>query len=104
MLVMAPESETPKERMRRFLRSFPALKHAPGVEPFDPLKLDAWAAGPCSHGERCTAQFVLNVWTHSSVTDEMWSCGPFDVLEALAVWDEPQRAAFLAWARDPWWP
>ncbi len=104
MLVMRPASDISKEKLRRFLRSFPALEHAPGIEPFDAEKLDAWAAGPCSHGERCTAQFVLSVWGHTTAKNCPWACGPFDVMDALGVWDETHRAAFLAWARDPWWP
>ena len=33
-----------------------------------------------------------------------WENGPFDVIEALKCWDVRHREAFLAWARDPWWP
>jgi hypothetical protein len=33
-----------------------------------------------------------------------WEAGRFDVMEALRVWDLKHRAAFLEWAKDPWWP
>lgn len=39
-------------RLRDLLRALPALRGAPGVDPFDATQLDRWAAGPCSHGER----------------------------------------------------
>jgi hypothetical protein len=29
--------------------------------------------------------------------------GVFLVMDALSVWDREHRAAFLAWAADPWW-
>jgi len=80
--------------------SFPCLRRAVGIRPWDANLLADWAGGPVSHGERVTAQFVLAVWC----PDEAWPCGRFDLMEALAVWDLPHRAAFLAWATDPWWP
>ena len=33
---------------------------------------------------------------------ETWRVGAFNAAAALASWDEGHRAAFLAWARDPW--
>jgi hypothetical protein len=33
-----------------------------------------------------------------------WETGAFDAMEALKCWDIRHRGAFLAWARDPWWP
>lgn len=86
--------------MTELARSFPCLKNAPGVDPWDPAALDRWAAGPASHGERVTASFVLAVWDSS--TD--WACGRFDLMEALNVWPPSHRDPFLRWAASPWWP
>ena len=92
-----------EERMRRRLEnlasSFPALRGKPGVVPWNSDALDTWAARGASHGERLCAQFVLSVWNHQ----ERWHAGPFEVVTAFMVLDEENRAAFLAWAREPWW-
>jgi len=87
-------------RMTELARSFPCLRDAPGVDPWDPQALDRWAVGPASHGERVAASFLLAVWDSS--TD--WTCGRFDLMEALNVWPESHRVPFLQWACDPWWP
>jgi hypothetical protein len=80
--------------------TFPSLERAPGVHPWDALKVEKWAvSGGPSHGELCAARFILAVWNQY---DE-WRCGPFDVMDALRVWDLPHRKAFLDWAADPWW-
>ena len=89
-----------RERMTELARSFPCLRNAWGVSPFQPEELNRWAASGLSHGERVTAQFILAVWDPS--TD--WEAGRFDLMEALHVWPETHRVPFLLWARDPWWP
>ena len=86
-------------RMTNLARTFPSLQGAPGVRPWNPEELDRWATSVASHGERVTASFLLAVWTGSE-----WPGSPFDLMEALRVWDPPHREAFLAWASDPWWP
>lgn len=91
-------------KMATFASNFPCLQGAPGVEPWDSLQLDEWAMKGVSHGERCTAQFVLAVWGHTTIKGCSWKCGPFDFIEAISVWDEANRNAFLEWAKDPWWP
>lgn len=88
-------------RMTAFARTFPCLRQAPGTELWDAPEFDRWAADtPLSHGEVETARFVLAVWDPAGT----WRCGRFDLMEALRVWDETHRQAFLAWAGDPWWP
>ena len=87
-------------QIRQLARTFPSLgKNAPGIDPWIPHELNRWAVGPASSGERHAARFVLAVWDNAAD----WECGRFDIVEALTVWDEPHRAAFLAWAGDPWW-
>jgi hypothetical protein len=88
-------------QMTAFARTFPCLRESPGTQLWDALVFDGWAAeSPLSHGELVTAQFILAVWDPAGT----WRCGRFDLMEALGVWDEPHRAAFLAWASEPWWP
>lgn len=71
----------------------------PGADPWDADLLCAQFRG-ASHGERLAIQFLLNVWDPG----KKWSCGKFDVFEALATWDDHNREAFLSWANDPFWP
>lgn len=89
-----------RERMTELAESFPCLRGARGVRPFDPGELNRWAAGPASHGERVTASFILAVWDSSTE----WEAGRFDLMEALNVWSPSHRVPFLEWASDPWWP
>ena len=93
-----PAHET---KMSLLTRTFPSVAMAAGVEPWAANLLDQWAAEtPVSHGELLTARFLLAVWDPAM----LWRCGPFELMEALRVWDDRHRAAFLTWARDPWWP
>lgn len=87
--------------MRDLARAFPALrKGVPGVDPWDPMKLDAWLeGGGASDSELDTAAFVLRVWN----AGDPWS-RRFDAMEAIARWDHVNRAVFVEWARAPWWP
>ena len=97
---LTEEERSLRARMAAFAVTFPSMRYASGVEPWDAVELDAWGNGPCSHGKRVTAQFLLNVWDPS--TD--WKCGRFDLMEALNVWPPSHREPFLRWASDPWWP
>jgi hypothetical protein len=77
------------------------LEKASGVTLWDANTLDRWAASYTgSHGELITARFLLAVWD----PEHTWSCGRFELMEALRVWNDRHRAAFLKWASDPWWP
>lgn len=79
------------ERMSRLAESFPTLEGQPGVRPWDPTRFaDQEDQGS---GHRAAVQFVLHVWN---------TANPFDI-EAFASWDSAHRAAFVAWAKDPWW-
>jgi hypothetical protein len=111
------------DRMALLCDTFPTLSRAEGVQPFDPEAFDAWACGPVPcHGATYAARFVLAVWSGRTgkvgkprrreswdgewrfPVDLPWRCGPFDIIDALSTWDGVHRAAFVAWARDPWWP
>jgi len=83
---------------------FPTLvrrgRPAPGVDPWDPAALEAWACGPVpGTGARAAARFLLGVWAPHA----HWRCGPFTLAD-FGAWDGRHREAFLDWAGDPWWP
>lgn len=88
-------------KMAAFAASFHVLRGCPGVDPWDPDALDAWAAeGIASPATLECARCVLAVWNPTAE----WQCGRFDVIAALTRWDAKNRAAFIAWATSPWWP
>jgi hypothetical protein len=88
-------------RMSALALSFPSLRQADGLAPWEPEPFARWMrSGAPGHGAKCAGQFLLSVWNPST----RWKGGRFDLHEALAIWDEAHRAAFLAWARAPWWP
>lgn len=89
------------KRMTEIAERFRMLLGAPGVRPFEPERLDAWAAAAgMSEASKDCARFVLHVWNvHAE-----WTSGPFDAVRALGRWDAGHRSAFLAWAQDPYFP
>ena len=111
--------------MTELALSFPTLRGADGVDPFDPVALDEWACSVASHGGVLAAQFVLAVFhgragrvgkrrktpekdawfgAHRFNVDTHWHCGIFDIVDALGTWDHAHRAAFVSWVEDPFWP
>lgn len=82
-------------RITALARSFPALRGAPGLEPWDALALADWAMGPASSGQRWAALFVLAVWNRYD-----WGRS-FDLVAALCTWDEEHWQAFRTWAANP---
>jgi hypothetical protein len=99
-------------RIEQLARSFQALRTAPHhlFDPWDPLRFaDYYRTG--SSGEKDAALFVLSVWNPMTnwrrvaklARDRGPTGGLFDVHRALSNWDPANRAAFLHWARDPWW-
>ena len=98
---MTAESLDLEARMAALARTFPSTAKADGVRLWDANTFDRWVAeSPVSHGELLTAQFLLAVWDPA----QDWRCGRFDLMDALRIWDDRHRAAFLAWVADPWWP
>ncbi len=97
---MGHQISEPEIRIRLLAQKFPSMWNAPGVSAWNALIFDKWATeGGLSHGEVCTARFLLAVWD----PDGKWSSGNFCIMEALRVWDLTHRTAFLEWAADPWW-
>jgi hypothetical protein len=92
--------EKTHKKMTAFARTFPSMRHALGIDPWDAEELASWSKGPLSHGERVTAWFLLSVWDPVVA----WDLDPFDLMEALRIWDPAHHQAFLRWAAKPWWP
>ncbi len=97
---LTEEEQALRARMTAFALTFPSMQHALGVKPWDALELDRWGSGSRSHGERVTAQLLLSVWDSSTE----WTCGRFNLMEALRIWDAEHHQAFLKWVANPWWP
>jgi ParB/RepB/Spo0J family partition protein len=91
------ESLTKEERMTRLAESFPSLKGAPGVAPWDAGKL-VHCLEPMAHGERLAALFCLHVWNPGK---SLWGKRPFNLFEAVGVWDSQHLDALRAWLRSP---
>jgi hypothetical protein len=88
-------------RMAALATTFPGLAQADGVFPWEAEHFERWLrSGAPGHGAKYAGQFVLSVW--NPYTE--WKSGRFDLHEALGIWDNPHRAAFVAWVRSPWWP
>ena len=93
---------TAQERIVELALTFPSLRRwaLTEVRPWEANRFDAWAAeSALSHGEKVSARFVLAVWDPKAE----WRSGRFNLMEALRIWDPEHRAAYLAWASDPWW-
>jgi len=89
-------------RMTAIARSFPSLRKAAGVDPWDADLFAEWAKGPAvTHGGMHAAAFVLSVWNNDPAA---FGLPPFDFTRAWGTWDEAHSAALLAWAREPFWP
>ena len=95
-------------RFATMARAFPSLiDWVPSQrEDWDAESFAAANAGR-SGGEKDAALFVLSVW--NSTTDwadyglQRAGSGRFDLHAALSNWDAEHHAAFLAWARAPFW-
>jgi len=94
-------------RFYALVESFPTLK---GRMPLDPdgfaAESFARAAAPMSSGEKDAALFCLGVWSATcdwkryGLTNR-YGRGKFDALAAISNWDDRHIAAFIAWAKNP---
>lgn len=88
--------------------SFPCLEDAvypegerigqalvPSIENINTL--DLWASKYAGSGAKQVVAFVLMVYSRRVA----WRTPPFDLLEAMSVWDEHNRKAFAAWVERP---
>lgn len=98
---MADTRDSPEAKIRLLSQTFPCLWEVPGSAPWDARAFDAWgASGTLRHGELVPVQFILAVRD----SNHDWRSGRFGLMDALSVWDSTHRAAFVAWASNPWWP
>jgi hypothetical protein len=97
------------DRMTAFCQRMPALAERQGfglgwdpdiVFQVDRVEGDEWDNAP--------DEYPMPEWAHSSAMIEavrfarhVWNA--HNRPPSLAFWDSSNRAAFLAWAEDPWW-
>jgi hypothetical protein len=89
-------------RMTRLAESFRSLEYKPGVRPWNAVALANWVRshdGDATPAQAQAAAFVLEVASMSTVWDGV---PDFRVHEAVAIWSKEDRAAFAAWAKNPW--
>lgn len=100
------EPGAPECTEARFVRGvvlhFHVLRQAEGLAPWNAQTFARWARGPISAATRDAAAFVLHVW--SGGRSGPWRGLTFDAVAAISRWDEGNRAAFLRWCSNPWWP
>ena len=113
----------PRNDLLSLARSFPTLAGAPseffairsggavGFTEDGAVRFARWNRETGGGGQRDAALFVLSVWNRETDWRELAGLsrddgptgGTFDVHRSLGNWDRGHRAAFLAWAADPWW-
>ena len=88
-----------EQRISALAQRFPTLrKGAPGLAPWDPEQLDQWGSSPGpSAGGRHAVRFVLAVWHDGP----HWRSGPFNLIQALRVWDDEHLEALRSWLGAP---
>ncbi len=88
------------ESMSRFAETFPSLRGADGVRPWNAPALREWMDGLAATGRSRRADaFVLTVWAggeYRSGDDHVIA----HVVESMNAWDDDHRAAALAWRSD----
>lgn len=101
------------DHLRVVARSYETGERAQALELFQPLisqtvhadSLLSKLAPDMRRLERVLAPQTVEVTDVLKKLHEgcWWRVGPFIAGDALGVWDREHRAAFLAWAKDPWW-
>jgi len=83
--------------------TFPSLRRAEGIVPWDPQRLWRWASrGTTSFEASAAAEFILALAGADFLGSDLASLTR--LLCAFSTWSDGDRAAFFAWARAPWWP
>jgi hypothetical protein len=109
-----------QQAMSKLCSLFPTLQGSPGTEPWDSLRLLRWLLtdGAVTTGSYHAGKFVLQVWNSRAdyqqgardpidkgglgIEDAVFT--PFNVVDALAAWDDAHTKAFLTWVHTPFWP
>lgn len=91
-----PWPEGAAARMTVLAELFPTLARGTWPRPFDVTTFLRWSTKTNLAGTAAgyAAEFVADVWYGGGRR--------FDVVEAMRKWDDAHRAAFVAWARNPW--
>jgi hypothetical protein len=101
------------DSMTRLARLFPTLADADGIDPWDVDRFLRWACtADLTSGALHSVCFCLQVWSARcdwrKVAAEQGLNGAhlesFNLVQACGVWDEPHRAACLAWLEAPFFP
>ncbi len=102
---------TGREQMTALCLSFPVLRGAWGIKPWDQYDFARWATNlDGDSAEEQAAAFVLSVWNGSQPADGGWwnedpyKVGRFDIVRASKLWDRQQMDAFLDWCEKPFYP
>ncbi|MCP4601446.1 MAG: hypothetical protein GY847_13160 [Proteobacteria bacterium] len=99
---MKSETST-HDRILELAQTFPCLRTeevAEFLKTWNPNKLRLWSkSGMVSQKAFHAITFLLTLW-NPFIQDQPY----FDCMNAFVAWDEGDRKAFLAWAREPWWP
>jgi len=86
--------QTFDERLAALAEQFPTLHGANGLKPFRADMLLEYANKNGGSGMRHAAAFIANIYNHKN---------GFNLGAAVSTWDAEHRAAFAAWAVDPFW-
>jgi len=79
----------------RVAKTFPSLRKAPGISPFNPFVLDEWTNGPtASKSAYQSVSFLLDHYLRSQVTRARCQTADFNVFEAMREWSDEDRDAF----------
>jgi hypothetical protein len=87
-------------------RMLPELRHAPGLEPWEPESLHGWALNQEEGGmveepgAMAATRFILSVW--SGTREAPWDIGPFHLVD-LRDLCPTSRGIIAAWVTDPFW-
>ena len=103
-----------RRAMAALAQSFPTLRGADGVEPWDVDRFLSWLCGPApSHGALHAGRFVLGVWNRTTDWCEATRglgleggelLSRLDLVDAVGTWDDEHRAACWRWMEGPFWP
>jgi len=96
--MMQAQGLGPEDIIIRLAGQFPALKKAPGLDPWKPEDLDHWGAnGATGSGARAAVKFILAVWNGDEVA---WEVGGFR-LSDVRHFDDENLEAWKTWAARP---
>jgi hypothetical protein len=96
-----------KLAMSALAQLFPSMRGVPGTDPWDVDRLIAWCnTGAPTSGSGWAARFLLTVWNPGTNWNEygLPGAGKFDLMPAWDVFDDPHRAAVIAWLDAPFYP